>query len=598
MRPPQRTTQWPHYHTPVRIDLLEPYLDAHPDRLYATYMAEGLRHGFRIGFTYRSAQIDQSRRTHHPSCNENPQVVSERIQAEVQAGRLLGPLPPNSLPMVHVSPLGLVPKSHQPNKFRLIVDLSSPVGRSVNDGIPSEPCSLKYASVDDAVSIVKALGKGSLLVKIDLKDAYRMIPVHPDDYHLLGVTWAGQTYVDRALPFGLRSAPKIFTAFADLIAWILHQHGIAYQVHYLDDFLFFGAPLAEEAAAALETVVGILHALGIPIATHKTEGPTTSLIFLGILVDTCTFELRLPVDKLTRLQIKLDTWTTRKHCQKHELESLLGHLSHAATVVRHGRTFLRQLFTLLSRAHRSRHFIHLTAGAKADLLWWKVFLQVWNGLSFFPRTAATSVEVTSDASGSFGCGAFSPHHGWFQLTWPESWTSTNIAAKELVPIVLAASLWGPYWHREGVCFRSDNMAVVDVLCSRTARDPLLMHLLRCLVFYAAIYQFDFRAEHLPGSHNMAADALSRNNLTLFSSLVPQMQQVAIPQPARDLLVETTPNWGSHEWTILFRNSLNRGSPRPPLQCTGQAGATTSNSAAPLPTPHSHSPRIPSAGLQP
>ena len=136
----------------------------------------------------------------------------------------------------------------------------------------------------------------------------------------------------------------------------------AYQIHYLDDFLFFGAPLAEEAAAALETVVRILRSLGIPIATHKTECPTTSLIFLGILVDTCTFELRLPV---TRLQIKLDTWTTRKHCQKHELESLLGHLSHAATVVRHSRTFLRQLFTLLSRAHRSRHFIHLTAGAKA-----------------------------------------------------------------------------------------------------------------------------------------------------------------------------------------------------------------------------------------
>ena len=248
----------------------------------------------------------------------------------------------------------------------------------------------------------------SKLVSVGLKNAYRMIPVHPDDYHLLGVTWAGQTYVDRALPFGLRSAPKIFT--------------ISYQIHYLDDFLFFGAPLAEEAAAALETVVRILRALGIPIATHKTEGPTTSLIFLGILVDTCTFELRLPVDKLTRLQIKLDTWTTRKHCQKHELKSLLGHLSHAATVVRHGRTFLRKLFTLLSRAHWSRHFIHLTAGAKADLLWWKVFLQVWNGLSFFPRTAATSVEVTSDASGSFGCGAFLPHHGWFQLTWPDSWT--------------------------------------------------------------------------------------------------------------------------------------------------------------------------------
>ena len=78
----------------------------------------------------------------------------------------------------------------------------------------------------------------------------------------------------------------------------------------------------------------------------------------------------------------------------------------------------------------------------------------------------------------------------------------HIAAKEMVPIVIAASLWGPQWHRRCVRFRSDNMAVVDVLRSRTSRDPILMHLLRCLVFYAAVYHFDFMAEHLPGTHTI------------------------------------------------------------------------------------------------
>ena len=61
------------------------------------------------------------------------------------------------------------------------------------------------------------LGLGSKLVTLDIKDAYRIVPVHPDDYHLLGVKRRGSTYVDRALPFGLPSAPKIFNAICNLM---------------------------------------------------------------------------------------------------------------------------------------------------------------------------------------------------------------------------------------------------------------------------------------------------------------------------------------------------------------------------------------------
>ena len=58
----------------------------------------------------------------------------------------------------------------------------------------------------------------ALLIKLDLKHAYCIVPVHPDDHQLLGVTWKGHTYIDRALPFGLRSAPKNFSVVADMIA--------------------------------------------------------------------------------------------------------------------------------------------------------------------------------------------------------------------------------------------------------------------------------------------------------------------------------------------------------------------------------------------
>ena len=72
------------------------------------------------------------------------------------------------------------------------------------------------------LSILFCTGPGAELVKIDLKNAYRIVPIHPDDHHLLGIDWKGDTYVDRALPFGLRSAPKVFSAVADMITWALH----------------------------------------------------------------------------------------------------------------------------------------------------------------------------------------------------------------------------------------------------------------------------------------------------------------------------------------------------------------------------------------
>ena len=138
------------------------------------------------------------------------------------ARRLLGPFPRSKYLDLHVSPMGVIPKS-EPGRWHIIVDLSSPEGNSINDGINRELYSLSYMSVDEVVARLVRLGKGSLMAKFNLKAAYRNIPVHPDDRWLLGKAWQDQLYVDVALPFGLRSAPAIFNAVAEALSFLIKE---------------------------------------------------------------------------------------------------------------------------------------------------------------------------------------------------------------------------------------------------------------------------------------------------------------------------------------------------------------------------------------
>ena len=127
------------------------------------------------------------------------------------------------------------------------------------------------------------VGRGALLAKLDIQSAYSIIPVHPDDRHLLGMRWHGTICMDAALPFGLRSAPKIFTAVADALLWIMYTNGVTWAIHYLDDFLLCGSPESDECALNLTRALATCCDLGDPVASHKLEGPITTLVFLGIM---------------------------------------------------------------------------------------------------------------------------------------------------------------------------------------------------------------------------------------------------------------------------------------------------------------------------
>ena len=207
-----------------------------------------------------------------------------------------------------MNPFGVIPKRHRPNKCRPTVDLSSPTGKSINDAIDWDLYSITYTSIDNAVSFIQALGPGCLLAKLDLREAYRAVPVHPQNCPLLAMQWEGVTYLDGALPFGLCSASKIVWALADGLMWILHFRGVTLALHYLDDFLLLGPLSIQTCQAALCSTLSTCEELGLPVAPEKTEGPGTVLTFLGIEIDTVACQLHLPQEKLRDLQATIRKW--------------------------------------------------------------------------------------------------------------------------------------------------------------------------------------------------------------------------------------------------------------------------------------------------
>jgi len=191
-------------------------------------------------------------------------------------------------------------------------------------------------------------------------------------------------------------------------------------------------------------------------------------------------------------------------------------------VVKPGRTFLRRIINLSMVAKQPYHHIRINREFRSDLQWWAQFLAKWNGTSMMSSVMRLppSAMVTSDASGTWGCGVFTKSGSWFQLKWPQSWVAVNIVPKELLPVVLACAVWGRSWRGKTIRCNCDNAAVVAILKSGTCKDSLTMHLARSLFFFLAEFNVSIYAVYLPGEQNMAVDSLSRDDLPSLFQVVP------------------------------------------------------------------------------
>ena len=121
-----------------------------------------------------------------------PQVVEEYLREEVLCNRIVKLTQSEACKLgIHCSLFGVIPKKHNPNKWRPIVAFSALEGSSVNDGIARDLCSTSYLAMDDVIACIVRLGKESLIVNMDIKQAYCNVPIHPDDHPLLGMKQYG-----------------------------------------------------------------------------------------------------------------------------------------------------------------------------------------------------------------------------------------------------------------------------------------------------------------------------------------------------------------------------------------------------------------------
>ena len=148
---------------------------------------------------------------------------------------------------------------------------------------------------------------------------------------------------------------------------------------------------------------------------------------------------------------------------------------------------------------------------------------------------------------------------WFQFQWPPALASVHITIKELLSIVLSCVVWGRHWKEKTAKCWCDNAAVVTIMNSGKSKVDRAMHLMRCLTFFLAHNSINIFAEHLPGNVNVAADALSRDNLPFFRQQVQQAAQLptTLPQELILALVTHQPDWTSQKWRIWFDTTLQK-----------------------------------------
>lgn len=256
-----------------------------------------MRQGARIGF---SGPVSIRASKNLSSAFDDTVFMDAAVSTLVGNNQVHGPYPSPPLTNFRVSPLGSVTRKRNPDKRRLINHLSWPKGISVNDGIPDSEAFIAYDMFERAVQDLKLSGPGSLMAKLDLKEAFRHVPICPEDWHQMGFSWRRQLYYCVVLTFGLRSAPYIFNLFAEALHWIIERHIPAMLRHYLDDFFLIFRPDFDPTLAqhAVEWVMGLGRSLGLCFQDAKTVWPSTCVEFLGLELDSVAMEARLPTAKI------------------------------------------------------------------------------------------------------------------------------------------------------------------------------------------------------------------------------------------------------------------------------------------------------------
>ncbi|OKO92884.1 hypothetical protein PENSUB_12565 [Penicillium subrubescens] len=548
---PNTTVQYPVFNPEL------PRLQSSPSPLYTKGWSNLLRHypgdlgstiagiltyGVQVGYTGKK----QSRYSSNHHIYE-PGMITAKLAEDLNLGRVRLASGPS-----FVSPLGLVPKHD--GGWRRIHDLSWPPGQGLNQGIPDSWSAIEYMTIDDVYKQVIQAGLGCIIIKRDIKDAFRIVPVAEDNQHLLAFQWNDSTYVECCLPFGLATAPFLFNLFAEALHWILQCLLPAFYInHYLDDFIAIArSPPASDPTGPFDKVYNeVTDYLRIPRNTKKDQQGTCVTV-LGIQIDSIAMEARLPPEKLCRATLDAAAALNAASLSLKQTERLTGLLAFCSRVVRLGRTRLQSLYTFQAAfPHGSSARRRIPYEVRDDLEWWRNSLSLFNGVLLIDPCRRSITHLYTDASntgqGLFFFSSKSTLDCWLahchQLHPSNAATlalaqdaHAHINTNEVDAILQGFLLFSHHWLHHTLVIHTDSSTAHTGLKKGFLHGPPNAPL-KSLLILAAARDIHIVPHWLPSGENKLADALSRNNLEDIANICPHWQDLSVLNRPRGSLHE-------------------------------------------------------------
>lgn len=482
------------------------YLSDYHDPL----LCEFLKYGWPLG--YSITNIPDSTTANHPSALFHLQAVNDFVNTELTYDAIIGPFEEDPFsPWFRTSPLMTRAKKGA-NERRIIVDLSFPPGRSVNDGIdPSNhlgvDISYSLPTIADLITQLQQHGKGAYLWKADLRRAYRQIRSDPLDAPFLGIKVGPRIFIDRCPPFGCRSSASICQRMANGIVFIMakEQHNIT---AYLDDF---GGchPSYHLASKAYKRFLQLAGELGLELSPHKCSPPSTTVEWLGYHVDSTSLSITIPMEKLQEILSECERWLSRDKASKRMIQALVGKLIFISNCIRPGRKFLARILATL-RNMKDNNWTTLSVPFKADIKWFLCYAKAANGI-FLCTPNKPLLQIECDSSLHAGVGNTEGFYYAWQYSNNHKEAYPQIFQLEAINIVVAFKTLARALNVSPahVIVWTDNITSSYALQTGRTKDALLASCARELWLLAAKLNHHIEIKHKRGVQLPLADALSR-----------------------------------------------------------------------------------------
>ncbi|KAE9276796.1 hypothetical protein PR003_g28965 [Phytophthora rubi] len=446
-------------------------------------------------------------------------------------------------PEVFVSPVGVVDKACADGPdIRLINDYSFPEGSSVNDFTDRTNWpEITYNPPGDIARRIFNLRRDHpraqiMLMLGDVAGAFRHVPIHADHVHMFAFVIGDLLVIDLACGFGWCGSPAWYFVPGALIN-DSYEQGDPNAVlvpalagsFWCDDHTCVEVNEGDRCAVANLTLRRAMATVLGPRAINErkfTQWGEQGRA-LGLLWDTQSGVVTMPLEKIEKAQNRLHDVLSAARVSKTSLQKLLGSLRHVATCCPPARAFYLRVQERASALGRWGHR-RLDDPAQEDLKWFRAILQQhqrFNGVSVstFAKLTLPIVHVHMDASGDGLCVLEPALKQYIRVQYTpemkEDFTRNaslhSINVRELQSAVLGTLIWGPTWaqqhteRRAHVVFWIDNTSAVSWATRRASRQPLAQLYNRLLSLAEFQYSLVCSAEHVRGVHNVMADAGSR-----------------------------------------------------------------------------------------